>query len=118
MEIETSSIRRARQLLAVARRDGVGRAYPSAVRAEVVRTVREARERGSSLTVLSQVLGLPLTTLSRWVPEPSLLQVEVGAFEVRAEATAAEPIMVELPTGLRVHGLTLDGVVALHRRLS
>jgi hypothetical protein len=116
MGVEMPSIRRARELLARARRDGVGRGYPDGVRQEVVLAVGEARARGSSLTGLSNALALPLTTLSRWLPEPGLVQVQIA--EVPAGSRSGEALVVELGSGLRILGLTLDGVVALHRRLS
>ena len=68
MDPDTPRIRRLRQLLATAPRSGAGNGYPDELRAEVVAAVHDARGNGASLTGLATALGLPLTTLSRWIP--------------------------------------------------
>jgi len=122
MDIDTPRIRRLRQLLATAPRSGAGNRYPDDLRREVVAAVHDARVSGASLAGLATALGLPLTTLSRWAPVPAprgggLIRVDV----VSLAATPAGPVrtpVVELSSGIRVHGLSLDDIVALHGRLA
>jgi len=127
MDPDTPRIRRLRQLLAVAPRSGAGNRYPANLRADVVAAVHEARGNGASMMGLAAALGLPQTTLSRWLPRPAtqkrgLVRVDILAAPVPAPAPApAAPersdAIVELPSGLRIRGLSLQDIVALHRRL-
>ena len=121
MDPDTPRIRRLRQLLAVAPRSGAGNRYPDHLRAEVVAAVHEARANGASLTGLATALGLPQTTLSRWLPGPAvsprgLVRIDVVTASAASTVERSEAV-VELPSGLRIRGLSLEGIVALHRRL-
>jgi transposase-like protein len=122
MDPDTPRIRRLRHLLATAPRSGAGNRYPDELRAEVVAAVHEARGNGASLTGLAMALGLPSTTLSRWIPTAApqprgLVRIDVVSTTPAAMAAPSVPI-VELSSGLRVRGLSLEDIVALHRRLS
>ena len=122
MDPDTPRIRRLRQLLATAPRSGAGNRYPDELRSEVVAAAHEARANGASLTGLAMALGLPSTTLSRWIPtaaprQRGLVRIDVVSPMTSAMAAPSAPI-VELSSGLRVRGLSLEDIVALHRRLT
>jgi len=122
MDTDTPRIRRLRSLLAGAPRSGAGNRYPDDLRREVVAAIEEARSSGASLSGLATALGLPPTTLSRWSPPAAprrggLVRVDVVPFATRSATIASTPV-VELPSGVRVHGLSLDDIVALHSRLT
>lgn len=121
MDPDTPRIRRLRQLLAVAPRSGAGNRYPDELPAEVVAAVQEARGNGASMMRLATALGLPQTTLSRWIPcaapaSRSFVRIDVVAAPVAAAPERSDAV-VELPSGLRIRGLSLQDIVALHRRL-
>ena len=90
-----------------------GRRYPTALREAVLDHARKAKEAGKSDAALASELGMSLGTLQYWraTQRGKLVPVTV------VEAPAPTPGLVLECGRLRVHGLNLDGVTELLRRL-
>lgn len=91
-----------------------GRRYPAELRDAVLEHARSAKELGKSDAALASELGMSLGTLQYWRAtgrRGKLVPITV----VEAPAPAAG-LVVECGR-LRVHGLDLDGVAELLRRL-
>ena len=90
-----------------------GRRYPTALRDAVLDHARKAKAAGKSDAALATELGLSLGTLQYWraTQHGKLVPVTV------VEAPTATPGLVLECGRLRVHGLSLDGLTELLRRL-
>ena len=90
-----------------------GRRYPAALREAVLEHARAAKEAGQSDAALTAELGMSLGTLQYWraTQHGKLVPVTV------VEAPTATPGLVLECGRLRVHGLSLDGLTELLRRL-
>ncbi len=98
---------------------GVGRRFPAELREEAVGLLREARASGISGAQVAKQLGIRVTSLRRWAkaggPAPAKPCFhEVAVVEHREDP---RPVVV-LPSGIRVEGLDLGGVVALLSQLA
>ena len=92
-----------------------GRRYPTALREAVLDHARKAKEAGRSDAALTSELGMSLGTLQYWrATERRGKFVPVTVVEAPAQA----PGLVIECGQLRVHGLDLDGVTELLRRLA
>ena len=90
-----------------------GRRYPTALREAVLDHARKAKEAGKSDAALASELGMSLGTLQYWraTQRGKLVPVTV------VEAPAPTPGLVLECGRLRVHGLNLDVLTELLRRL-
>ena len=91
-----------------------GRRYPKALREAVLAHAREAKGAGKGDAALASELGMSLGTLQYW--RATERRGEFVPVTV-VEASAPAPGLVIECGRLRVHGLTLDGVTELLRRL-
>jgi hypothetical protein len=92
-----------------------GRRYPAALREAVLEHARKAKEAGKSEAALASELGMSLGTLQYWrATDRRGRLVPVTVVEAPAPAPG---LMIECGR-LRVHGLDLDGVTDLLRRLA
>lgn len=116
-------IRTARALLTRTRPRRWADGYPPDVRARVTEFAAAEVAAGRSVTATARALGVAGPTLSRWLdaapepaPRPGFVPV-VWASEGGTTPSTGRLAVVS-PSGFRVEGLDLDGVVALLRRLS
>ena len=108
------------------RRQPTGTRYSAAFRAEVVFHARARVRAGVAVSRIARDLGLRPKTLTLWmrgVPVSKLrtVRVERDAQPVPAAATVAtaeQRLVVVTPSGVRVEGLDLDGIVQLMRSLA
>ena len=107
-----------RTTLATTTRSGRGRAYPAQLRAEVVRHAAARIDAGESAATIASELGLCAATLTAWRKREGHAPSAFARVEVvTATAEHVGAIVVHGPRGLRIEGLSLDGIVALFRRL-
>jgi len=104
-----------RHALASAPRDGVGRPYPAALRADVVRFTQGEVARGQTLASVALALDLTTTTLTRWMGSPSY--EPAFASVVLAQPSRPTSFVLHLPGGLRVEGLSIEQLAELCGRL-
>jgi DNA invertase Pin-like site-specific DNA recombinase len=109
-------INRLRRRLAKA--EGRGRrGYGSELRAEVVGVGRRWRAQGGSRRELAKKLGLSLATLARWAHE-SDADGRVRAVDViDIPEQVHSGLVVVLPSGVRIEGLTVAEAAELAQRL-
>lgn len=91
--------------------------YPAKFREQVLVLARERRSQGLSLSRVAAELGLKAKTLSIWLRSPVRAAVRrvIVAPEVPVGREAG-PVVV-LAEGLRIEGLTVEGVAHLLRAL-
>jgi hypothetical protein len=104
-------IKKLSAMLAVRKR-GTGTRYPQHVRDQIAEAAKGLRARGTSWQKISEVLGVPLETIGRYVAAaaPSFVPVVVE------DAPSSAPILVA-PSGYRVEGLSLPDLAELLGRL-
>src|SRR2546425_367863 len=93
--------------------------YPAAFRTTAVALARPRLATGSSCVRVAQELGLPRTSLARWLqrrPTPRLRPVAVRPAPAPPAPLGADVVLIT-PQGLRVEGLDRAGLVALLRAL-
>ena len=106
-----------------------GTRYSPAFRAEVVRHARAQVREGVAVSRIARSLGLRPKTLTLWMrdmPASKLRTVRVvpGERDARALPSAAavpaaeQRLVVVTPSGVRVEGLDVDGVVQVLRVLA
>ena len=111
------------------RRQPTGTRYSPAFRAEVVRHARAQVREGVAVSRIARSLGLRPKTLTLWMrdmPASKLRTVRVvsGERDARALPSAAavpaaeQRLVVVTPSGVRVEGLDLEGIVHLMRSLA
>ena len=108
------------------RRQPTGTRYSAAFRAEVAIHARGQVRAGVAVARIARDLGLRPKTLTLWMrdmPASKLraVRVEHDARPVPAAATAAaaeQRVVVVTPSGVRVEGLDVDGVVQVLRLLA
>lgn len=103
------------------RRKPTGTRYSAGFRAEVVALARGRIADGVAVARIASDLGLRPKTVTLWlrrVPVPKLLAVRVDR-DPRPAPVASEirPVVVT-PSGVRIEGLDLDGVVRVVRSLA
>ncbi|MGA7617352.1 MAG: helix-turn-helix domain-containing protein [Thermoanaerobaculia bacterium] len=94
--------------------------YPRELRERAVLYARQARAEGKSDSEIAEELGVNRYTFARWEQRRggsfrAVELVETGS-EASDELRASSPIVIT-PSGIRVEGLTLDGLVELLRRV-
>ena len=104
------------------RRKPTGTRYSAGFRAEVVTLARARIAEGVAIARIARDLGLRPKTVTLWlrlVPVPKLRAVRVDSDPRPAPAVASElrPVVVT-PSGVRIEGLDLDGVVRVVRSLA
>ncbi len=103
------------------RRKPTGTRYSAAFRAEVVALARDRVAEGVAVTRIARALGLRAKTLTLWLrrtPVPRLRAVRIER-DPRPAAVMPEtrPVVVT-PSGVRIEGLDVDGLVRLMRSLA
>lgn len=101
------------------RRSPTATRYTEAFRLEVVALARERVGHGVALARVARDLGLRPRTLALWLrrrPVPKLRQVQVEPEHERAPAITS--LVLVMPSGLRIEGLDLDGILRLLRSLA
>jgi len=96
------------------------------LREEIVNAVREARAQGTSLRSCADRLGISAETLRRWTSSsftrPSLVPVAVVKDDDRkrstTDGTAGSQLVLALPGGAELRGLTIEDAISIVRRLS
>lgn len=115
-----------RAQLETADRSGAGKPFPERLRREVVQYASAGIDDGESLEGVARDLGISAMSIKRWLGRAGshddgvaeLRRVEI--IPERREAAmvvAAAPFVVHGPSGLRIEGLTLPGLVQLLRAL-
>ena len=107
------------------RRKPTATRYSAAFRAEVVLIARARVADGIAVARIARELGLRTQTLSLWLrgtPATALRAVRVerdpdSAIPVAVATSGIRPVVVT-PSGLRVEGLDLAGIVQLMRSLA
>jgi hypothetical protein len=82
---------------------------------------RERLAEGVAVARIAHDLGLRPRTLGLWLgrkPVPRLRRVRVAAEPAPGEGTAITPLVLVMPTGVRIEGLDLDGIVRLLRSMA
>ena len=108
------------------RRQPTGTRYSAAFRAEVVIHARGQVRAGVAVSRIARDLGLRPKTLTLWIRDTRVsklraVRVERAPRPVPAAASVAaaeQRLVVVTPSGVRVEGLDLDGVVHLMRSLA
>lgn len=115
-----------RAQLATADRTGAGKPFPDRLRREVVQYARAAMSEGESIEGVARDLGISAMSVKRWFERigsrysgaAELRRVEIVPDRREAGMVlAAAPLVVHGPSGLRIEGLTLPGLVQLLRAL-
>jgi len=98
---------------------GSGHRYPEALRNKIVLHARPRRARGESLAAISRDLEVTAPTLQRWLSSSGssgFRRVEVASAEPMPASSPAPAVI--LPSGVRIEGLDLAGLVILLRELA
>ena len=93
--------------------------YSEAFRLEVVSAARDRLAQGVAVSRIAHDLGLRPRTLGLWLrrnPASKLRRIRVEAEPERAPAIANAVLV--MPSGVRIEGLDLDGIVRLLRSLA
>lgn len=114
---------RVRQLRGQVRDHQRGRAarsvrYPEGLRREIVDVLGEAHRRGVAVARLAREIGVPTSTLTLWRRRARRGPFRRVAVTVPAPVIVSAPLVVVTPTGLRVEGLDLAGVITMLRALA
>ena len=108
------------------RRKPTGTRYNAAFRAEVVVHARGQVRAGVAVSRIARDLGLRPKTLTLWMRDTRVSKLRAVRVErdarplpsAAAVAAAEQRLVVVAPSGIRVEGLDLDGIVHLMRSLS
>ena len=108
------------------RRQPTGTRYSAAFRAEVVIHARGQVRAGVAVSRIARDLGLRPKTLTLWMRDTRLSKLRAVRVErdaqpllsTAAEAAVEQRLVVVAPSGVRVEGLDLDGIVHLMRSLA
>ena len=97
-------------------------AYPVALRRFAVKHARERVAAGCSVTGAAKELGVADATLTNWLKKDVYREAAGGGCEFREVVVEPTPaasagLVLVTPSGLRVEGLDMAGVVALVREL-
>jgi hypothetical protein len=95
-----------------------GRTYPPALRAQVLRLVREQQQRGSSAWAVARELGLVPTTVLNWLRRDGSPSSFVPVVVQGADRLEDASFCLLLPGGARVPGLSLDDIAVLCRKVA
>ena len=105
--------------LASAERVGAGRAYPRALRARVAAYVIGRRDEAATDEAISRELGIAAMTFRRWAGGRRAAFAVASVVGVTSTApSAASPLVVHGPRGLRIEGLDVEQIATLWSRLS
>lgn len=108
-----------REALARADRSGTGRPYPGTLRRAAIEYQHKRQREGVSLHAVAAELGMSEATLARWSRRREEPTAAFRAIEVVAEpADMSGAIVVHGPRGLRIEGLSVEGLARLIERLS
>jgi len=91
---------------------GRGNPYPRELKDRITAYAVAQRQAGAELVDLGAELDVPWRTLARWSATPRTSRFR----RVRVVATPTTPT-VHGPHGIRIEGLSLDGLAGLLRRL-
>ena len=108
------------------RRQPTGTRYSAAFRAEVVFHARAHVRAGVAVSRIARDLGLRPKTLTLWIRDTRVSKLRAVRVErdtrplpaAAAVAAAEQRLVVVAPSGIRVEGLDLDGIVHLMRSLA
>lgn len=108
---------------AIARcRRGPGRAFPRSVKQDVIAFASHRRSAGVSVGRTARALGLPSSTLHKWVAGVEVTSlvpvVAVPESAPNPHAPTAVALSLECPGGFVVRGLNVDLAASLLRALS
>jgi transposase-like protein len=97
--------------------------YTDAFRSEVVSLARERLAEGVAVARIAGELGLRPRTLGLWLrrksgPRLRRVQVEAEHGRVPGEGPATTPLVLVMPSGIRIEGLDLDGIVRVLRSMA
>lgn len=99
---------------------GPSRRYPEDLKRRIVSWVTTRRAAGMSSTEVEEGLGIPWTSLSKWMRErptrPSSPTPKLKPVTVVETRTSVRPIL-KTPGGFVVEGLDIEGMAVLLRRL-
>lgn len=118
MESTASELRGA---LDAAREKGRGRSgYSDELRQAVVGHVRQRREQGEWWRDIAEELGVSAKTLRKWLGrhKPAVRAVQITDNPNRTPAARQSCVVVTLPKGIRVEGLTVADIALLARQVS
>lgn len=108
-----------REALERADRSGTGRPYPETLRRAALQYRHKREREGVSLRAVAAELGVSGATLTRWSRRRQELPTVFRAIEVVAEpAERPVALVVHGPRGLRIEGLSVEGLARLIERLS
>ncbi len=111
--------RQLREALGRADRSGTRRPYPEALRAAAIEYQREREREGASVREVAAELGVSEASLARWSRRREEPPAAFRAIEVVAEpAHMPGTLVVHGPRGLRIEGLSVEGLARLIERLS
>lgn len=106
-------------------RDRTGWRYPPSLRRLAVEYCHSRREHRRPFREIAEALGVSTVTLGRWLEKarddsvPRLREVVIEeTTPVPTSASLEAQLAVVTPSGLRIEGLDLNGVIELMRRLS
>jgi len=95
---------------------GRGKRYPKDLKQRLIDYVRRQRDGGTTWAILSDQLGLPATTLSKWLkPKPPPDSSAAFVPVVVADDAQQEHVAIVAPNGWRIEGLTLERALVLIR---
>lgn len=127
---EKETVERLKAELEARRKLGPRGRFTEPLRMQVLEYARARQAQGDTLEQVARQLGLSGWTLSRWsgrarreqagaaqAVNPSGAESGFHPVEVRQEAVAAGSLVVHGPRGVRIEGLSLEGLVALVRGL-
>jgi len=114
-------ISRLRSRIEATKKNAAGRrVFDERVRAAVVELTREWAQAGKPRVELGRRLGLRESTISWWLKRDSKRRKatpKVMPVEIVEDAGPSSALMIVLPGGARVEGLTVDDVAELVRKL-
>lgn len=106
-------------------RDRTGWRYSPSLRRLAIEYCQSRREHRRPFREIAEALGVSTVTLGRWLeseredPGPRLREVVIEESTPAPPSATPEPhLTVVTPSGLRIEGLDLSGVIELMRRVA
>ena len=100
---------------------GLGRPYPGAAREAAVEFLEDKRREGVGLHMVAAELGVSATTLRKWDQgrtSPGAARARFCEVEIVTATAGPGGVVVHVPHGVRIEGLSLEQIAELVRRLS